>query len=150
MTLDSFQWMLHFHAVIESLSSSCRVKTQWLKQKKTIIFTCCFLWMWNRVFHVKRRTQIEGVERKGWWGEYLDVRGIKWQEAGENCIMRRSVILYSSPDIVMIKSRRVWWAGHMWGHEKFIQNLRSKTWRRRPLGRPRCSWNIILKKLLGK
>jgi hypothetical protein len=26
--------------------------------------------------------------RTGCWEEYLDQRGIKWQEAGENCIMR--------------------------------------------------------------
>jgi hypothetical protein len=27
--------------------------------------------------------------RAGHWGEYFDGRGIKWQEAGEICIMRR-------------------------------------------------------------
>jgi hypothetical protein len=30
--------------------------------------------------------------RTGCFGEYLDLRGMKWQEGGENCIMRSSII----------------------------------------------------------
>jgi hypothetical protein len=29
-----------------------------------------------------------GCPRTGCWGEYLDRRGMKWHEVGENCIMR--------------------------------------------------------------
>jgi len=42
----------------------------------------------------------------------LDLRGRKWWEAGENCIMRRFNNLYASPNIIrVITSRGVGWAG---------------------------------------
>jgi hypothetical protein len=45
---------------------------------------------------------------------------MKWQEAEENCIMRSSII-YSSPNIIRISSRRMRWAGRSHGgDEKYV------------------------------
>jgi hypothetical protein len=52
--------------------------------------------------------------------------------------------LYSSPDIIrQVKSRRMWWAGHVarMGEEiKVYKVLVGKPEGRKPLGRPRCRW----------
>jgi hypothetical protein len=55
-------------------------------------FPAYLLWVWNLVPHVKGRTQIEGVSE---WnlGEYLNLWGIKWQEAAENCLMSYTVCI---------------------------------------------------------
>jgi len=56
--------------------------------------------------------------------------------------------LYSSHNIVrVIKSRRMRWAGHVapMGEERGVYRvLVGKPERKRPLGRPRCRWWIIL------
>jgi hypothetical protein len=56
--------------------------------------------------------------------------------------------LYSSPIIIrIIKSRRMRWAGHvagMWEKRKAYRLLVGKPEGKRPLGRPRCRWVIIL------
>ena len=56
--------------------------------------------------------------------------------------------LYCSPNIVrVIKSRRMIWAGHVvrMGEERGVYRvLVGKPEGRRPLGRPRCRWWIIL------
>jgi hypothetical protein len=44
---------------------------------------CGSIWVWNLVSNIKGGTQTESV-----WGEYLDQRGMKWQEVGESCITR--------------------------------------------------------------
>jgi hypothetical protein len=57
--------------------------------------------------------------------------------------------LYSSPNIVtMISSRRVPWAGHvarMREIKSCIQNFDWKSWRVKPLGRPRRKWEGNIK-----
>jgi hypothetical protein len=51
----------------------------------------------------------------------LDLRGRKWREAGEDCVMR-SHNLYPSPDIIgIIKSRRIRREGHV-VHMREIRN----------------------------
>jgi hypothetical protein len=40
----------------------------------------------------------------------LDLRGKKWQEAGEDCIMS---FISALPGIRVIKSRRMRWMGHV-------------------------------------
>jgi hypothetical protein len=42
--------------------------------------------------------------RTGCWGEYLDLRGMKWQKAAENCIERSSIICTTKNVIRMIQS----------------------------------------------
>jgi hypothetical protein len=42
----------------------------------------------------------------------MDLRGRKWQEVGEDCIMRAS-ILVSFAKYCVIKSRRVKWTGNV-------------------------------------
>jgi hypothetical protein len=52
--------------------------------------------------------------------------------------------MYSSSNIVrVIKSRRMWWAGHVASMEEgrgVYRVLVGKSEGRRPLGRPRCRW----------
>jgi hypothetical protein len=52
--------------------------------------------------------------------------------------------LYSSPDIIrQVKSRRMWWAGHvarMGEERKVYKVLVGKPEGKRPLGRPRRRW----------
>jgi hypothetical protein len=43
----------------------------------------------------------------------LDLRRRKCQEIGEDCIMRSFINVYASPDIRVIKSRRMRWAVHI-------------------------------------
>jgi hypothetical protein len=60
-----------------------------------------------RVFvHAKRRTQTKGV-----WGEYLELGGRKWREAGEHYIMR-SFITCTLHKILLGWSNKGW-AGHV-------------------------------------
>jgi len=43
----------------------------------------------------------------------LDLRGRKWQEVGEDCVMRSCIIYMSSNIVEVIKSRRMKWVGHV-------------------------------------
>jgi hypothetical protein len=44
----------------------------------------------------------------------LDPRGRKWQEVGENCIMRSFIVLTVSPNIIRtIKWQTIRWTGHL-------------------------------------
>jgi hypothetical protein len=62
--------------------------------------------------------------------------------------------LYSSPNIILvIKSRRMRWAGHVACMEEnrgAYTILVERPEERRPLGRPRCRWGIILKWIFKK
>jgi len=71
---------------ITCLSVSSR-KTQTIKTQENSSITCCFVRVWNFTSHAKGRTRIEGILRTGCWGEYLDLRGRTWREAGGDCIM---------------------------------------------------------------
>jgi hypothetical protein len=67
----------------------------------------------------------------------LELRGKKWQEAGECCIMS-FVTWYPSPNIIrVIKSRRMRWVGHV-AHMGEMRNaykiLVGKSEGKRPLG----------------
>jgi hypothetical protein len=79
-----------YHAADTLLYSQTLSKNIHFKIYKTIILPFvlygCETW-----FLTLREEYIWGYLRTGCWGEYLDIRG-KWQEAGENCIMRSSVI----------------------------------------------------------
>jgi hypothetical protein len=60
--------------------------------------------------------------------------------------------LYSSPDIMQIKSRRMRWAGHvarMGGGRTVYRVLAGKPEGKRPLGRPRSRWEAGIKWTLG-
>jgi hypothetical protein len=62
--------------------------------------------------------------------------------------------LYSAPNIIkMIKSRRMRWAGHVAGMGEIRNEYKSLVGKpdgKRPLGKPRSRWKIILKCSLGK
>lgn len=53
-------------------------------------FSCCFVSVYNLVFHPKEKTQ--RVFEKRVLGAYLDTRGVRRQEGEENCIMKSSII----------------------------------------------------------
>jgi len=57
--------------------------------------------------------------------------------------------MYSSPNIIrVIKSRRMRWAGHVahiWEMRGSYKVLVGKPEVKRPLGRPRCRWNVNIK-----
>jgi hypothetical protein len=76
--------------------------------------------------------------------KYNYLTGRKWQETGEDCIMRSFVNLYASPNIVrFIKSIMVRWARHLarMGEMRNACNiLGGKSERKRSLGRPRRGW----------
>jgi hypothetical protein len=68
---------------------------------------------------------------------------MRWQENGENCIMKSFMILYSSPSIIrIIKASRMRWAGHVarMGEKMNAYRLVGKPEGRRPLERSRRRW----------
>jgi hypothetical protein len=71
--------------------------------------------------------------------------------AGERRKLRNEKLndLYSSPNIRVVKSRRMRQArkvfGTCGGEDRFIQAFGGETSRKEPVGRPRCRWEIILK-----
>jgi hypothetical protein len=86
----------------------------------------------------------------------LDLRGRKWWEAVENCIMRsfitcmlHEILLYI---IMMVKSRMIW-VGHV-VHMVLIMNaykiLVRKPEGKRPFRRHRCRWEDNIKMDLRK
>jgi hypothetical protein len=80
----------------------------------------------------------------------LDLRGRKWQEAGEDCIMRGFI---TCALIRLMKSRRMKWVGHVARVEEIIYSDRilvGKAEGKRPLLRPRRRWEDILEWILGK
>jgi hypothetical protein len=55
-----------------------------------------------------------GFLRTGCWGEYLDLRQIKWREVGEKLCIQELHNLCSYPSIIrMTKSKRIRWTGHV-------------------------------------
>jgi hypothetical protein len=42
--------------------------------------SCCFIWVWNLGTQIKGQTRIESLIT-GYLGDYLDPRGMNWQEA---------------------------------------------------------------------
>jgi len=78
-------------------------------------------------------------------GEHLDLRGSKWREAGEDCIMRSFITctpyqtllgeLYRRDEMGSVSSTH----GR---HENCIQNFSRKPEGKRPLGRPRRRYEL--------
>jgi hypothetical protein len=86
-------------------------------------------------------------------GEYLDLRGMKWQEAGENYIKRSAICLLFTRYFWMIKSRRMRWAWHVACLGRW--ELRTKFWLESLTGRDHSEdlgfdGKVILKWILGK
>ena len=79
------------------------------------------LWLWGRSVGW-------GCLRIGCWGEYLGLRGKRWQGNGEKLRNEELSDLYSSPNIArVIKSRRMRYAGRM-GERRRIQGFGGETW----------------------
>jgi hypothetical protein len=64
--------------------------------------------------------------------EYVDPRGMTWQEAGENCIMRRSIVR-TLHHILLAWSNQGGWDGRgmyrAWGWWEIRINFSLKAWR---------------------
>jgi hypothetical protein len=80
--------------------------------------------------------------RIGCSGEYVGLRGRKWQETGED--YNELHILYASPNVVrVIKLRKMRWVEHVacMGKMRNEYKIRiRKPEKKRPIRRPRCNW----------
>jgi hypothetical protein len=91
-----------------------------------------------------------GCLRTGCLGEYLDLRGMKWQQGGENCIIRSSIFcnlhqIYDD-DNDQIKEDEMGGEYSTHGKDgKCVQNLILEVWRKEPLGRPTRRWEDNIK-----
>jgi hypothetical protein len=75
-------------------------------------FTCS---LYSVLFFSNMPEIIHGLcWRTGCSKEYLDLRGMNWQEASGSCVMRSFVICTHNPIVIrMMKSKRMRWAGHV-------------------------------------
>jgi hypothetical protein len=90
------------------------------------------------VSHTKGRTYTEGIRE-----EYLNLRGRKWWEAGEDCIMR-NFITCMYHQILSGGTRRM-----DDRDEKCIEYF-GKPEGKRPLGRPRRRWEDHIRRDLSE
>lgn len=63
---------------------------------------------------------------------YMDIKRMKWREAGKMCIMRSSVVGTLQKILLAQSNRRgckEWGMLHKWGNEKCVQNFCRKVWR---------------------
>jgi hypothetical protein len=100
-------------------------------------FTCYFVWEWNVVCRFGKNTDW-GSLRTGCWGEYLDPRRMKWQDAGENCIMGRSIVS-TFHQILLGRSNQGRGRG-MWRTEFWL-----KAWREKTTRQTRRTWEDNIK-----
>jgi hypothetical protein len=84
------------------------------------------------------RNADRGCLTTGRWGEYLDPRGMKWHEAGENCIMRSFIIC-------TLHKRLLGWSKHVANMEEIIFWLVGRSEGIRPLWEPRRRWEDFIK-----
>jgi hypothetical protein len=56
-----------------------------------------------------------GSLRTGFWEEYLDLRGMRWQENGGSCTVR-NVIIFTHPHISLGRSSQDEWGGRVMWH----------------------------------
>jgi len=80
--------------------------------------------------------------RIGCWGEYLGLRGTRWQGSGDNYIMRGLIICTRHP-ILIGWSNREEWGGRSRGEGErrgVYTILVGKPEGKRPPGRPRLRW----------
>jgi len=109
-----------YHSVHNLLSSHLLSKNFEIKIYKTIILLLFCIGVKLGHSHWGKNI-VWGHLRTGCWGKYLDLRGRKWQEAGEDCEELHNS--YSSPNIRVI-NLRMRWAHSMHGRdEKCRQNF---------------------------
>jgi hypothetical protein len=83
-------------------------------------------------------------------GENFDFK-VASEVSQETCIMNELRDFYLSPSIItMIKSRRKRWEGYVvrMGEKRNKCRILGKPEGKRPLGRPRCRWVVILRWIL--
>jgi hypothetical protein len=102
-----------YHAVQNLLSSHLLSTNVKIKIYKTIILPVvlngCETWS------LTLRVEIDcGCLRTGCLGEYLDLRGIKWQEVGENCVIRSCMVCTLSPVLLGWSKQGRWDGRGMW------------------------------------
>jgi hypothetical protein len=100
---------------ISFVSASC-LKTQgWTYNCRLVYiyaYWCEYMWnltsligQWDRMFENRC------------WGEYLDLRGRKWQDSVENCIIR-SFIICSIHKLALRLCKQSWWDWQHMQHER--------------------------------
>jgi hypothetical protein len=79
-------------------------------------------------------------------------KGMKWHDAGDNCTMRSSIICTVLHRLLEWSNQEEWDSREcsIRGDENYTQNLFGKPGRKRALGKSRCTWRIILKRVLRK
>jgi hypothetical protein len=83
--------------------------------------------------------------RIGCWGKYLDLRRLKWQEGGENCIMRSLIICRPNLPNIFRLIKRVDHVAHTGKMRDVYKSLVWKSLGKRLLGIPRCRWKDNIK-----
>jgi hypothetical protein len=71
---------------------------------------CCFGWVWNFIFYIKRRTSVEGLE-EGAFRIICRLEREREEDAGggENCVPRIFIICTLHP----VKFGKTKWEGHI-------------------------------------
>jgi hypothetical protein len=86
----------------------------------------------------------------GCWGEYLNLRGLKWWEAGEKVHIEE----LRWPKLIIRWSDQRGWDGRVCSaqgrDEKYLRNFVGKPKGKGPLGRPRRRWENNIKMNLGE
>jgi hypothetical protein len=129
------------------MSYSLLSKNVKIKIYRTIIFACCFVWVWNLVAHIEGGTRLRVFEnrvlRRIFGPKRDDVMGdwIKLHKEDLND-------LYCSPNIVRGIKERIRWVWHVAGLEErrsIYRVLVEKPKGKRPLERPRRKWEDNIK-----
>jgi hypothetical protein len=86
-----------------------------------------FIWVWNLVSHCKGRAHIEGENRV--WGEHWDLRGRRWRETGEDCIVRSFITCTLHQILIRWSNERLdgWACSTHRRDEKCMKTWREKT-----------------------
>jgi len=113
----------YYHFVQNLLSSHLLSKNLKIKIYETIILpvVLCGCETWSLILREQHRLCL----RAGCWGEYLDLRGRKWWEVGEDHIMR-SLTTCMLHQILLGWPTQEWWNGqgmyHAWERWEMCTN----------------------------
>ena len=90
-----------------------------------------------------------GCLKIGCWGEYLGLRGTRYQVVGENYIMRSLMFCIANQKLCgWLNKKKIRWAGHVacMGESRVVcRVLMGKSEGKRPPGRPRHRWEDNIK-----
>jgi hypothetical protein len=81
-----------------------------------------------------------GCLRTGCWGEYLDLRGRKWREAGEDCIMRSFITctLHHISFVIYQVQKLLHTPSYILNKNLYLRRIERQTVRWTPYGWRKC------------